>query len=104
MEINGQKQRQEAKPDIQSNDNRLQREKVRRNRHRRRQQTRWTPYQTRHGHAPARWFGCAHLLRVDLVRFVEHDADLVILPPQRPDDPLELVRDVQLVRVKEQQD
>mmetsp|Transcript_27521 Transcript_27521/g.80687 ORF Transcript_27521/g.80687 Transcript_27521/m.80687 type:complete len:444 (-) Transcript_27521:429-1760(-) len=43
------------------------------------------------------------LLAVDGVRLVEHDADLVVVPLERLDRLLELVRDVQLVRVKEEE-
>mmetsp|Transcript_15178 Transcript_15178/g.47359 ORF Transcript_15178/g.47359 Transcript_15178/m.47359 type:complete len:563 (+) Transcript_15178:622-2310(+) len=44
------------------------------------------------------------LLRVHLVGLVQHDAHLVVVPAQRLDDRLELVRDVELVRVEEEKD
>jgi len=43
-------------------------------------------------------------LRVDGVRLVEYHADLVVVPLERLDGVLELVRDVELVRVEEKKD
>ena len=39
-----------------------------------------------------------------LVRLVEHDSDLVVVPAEALDDFLEFIRDVELVRIKEEQD
>ena len=44
------------------------------------------------------------LLRVDRVSLVEHDAYLVVVPLERLDGQPELVRDIELVRVEEEQD
>jgi hypothetical protein len=42
------------------------------------------------------------LLMVHHVRFVEHDSDFVVVPSKRFNTATELVRDVQLVRIKKQ--
>ena len=42
------------------------------------------------------------LLGVDAVGLVQHHADLLVVGPQRSNRPLEFVADVQLVRVKQQ--
>lgn len=44
------------------------------------------------------------LLVAHQVGLVQHDADLVLVSPHGLDTALELIRDVQLVRVEEEQD
>eukprot|EP00982_Pelagococcus_subviridis_P004111 29067-Pelagococcus_subviridis.AAC.2 len=55
-------------------------------------------------HTSGRAVHAHELLRADLVRLVEDDSHFIVVPTQRRDDGFKLVRDVELVRVEQQQD
>eukprot|EP00962_Isochrysis_galbana_P024204 scaffold7401_cov108-Isochrysis_galbana.AAC.2 len=57
-----------------------------------------------HGAPHERAVNAQQPLRVDCVRLVKDNADLVVVPLERLDGLLELIRDVQLVRVEQKKD